>query len=107
VAQAVEHLPNKHKALNSGPSTTKKKKKNSIKGKDRTIPFVLTVSPCVSVQFPYRKSDPSLFLWPMWSASWNLSALKPGALGRCPNRKGVLKEEALPPMALGKTSLTA
>jgi hypothetical protein len=27
MAQAIEHLPGKHKALNSNPSTAKKKKK--------------------------------------------------------------------------------
>lgn len=54
-----------------------------------------------AAQILYRRSDLGLFLWPMWSVSWNLSALKPFAIGRCPKWQGFLREEAL-----GKISLT-
>jgi hypothetical protein len=35
VAQVVEHLPSKHKALNSNSTTSKKKKKRKKKKKDQ------------------------------------------------------------------------
>lgn len=79
------------------------------KRKDRAISFTLfslLSFLMLSAQFLYRKSDPGLFLWPMWSVSWNLSALKPCAMGRCPNTQGPLGEKACPLTVLGKTSLT-
>jgi hypothetical protein len=35
VAQAVEHLPRKHKALSSNPSSTKKKKEKKRKKREK------------------------------------------------------------------------
>jgi hypothetical protein len=37
VVQEVQHLPSKHKALNSNPSTAKKKKKDDL---ERTMGYL-------------------------------------------------------------------